>query len=144
MRTFARPDDSIDPAGNPPAALLPPDPVSPADGAPFPGTVRIANSVRTEPVGSIAYEFEFSTASSFDTVYRIGTASETPAETSLQIYLATGSRFFWRARAVAEPAGISSGWLAVRTFATPSGCAQFEPPIPTIRSRTSPSAFARR
>jgi hypothetical protein len=104
-----------------PAILInAPSPIAPLSGAqtiPRPA-LRVANAVRTGPVGAISYKFEISTVSTFATILMSGTNVEGVNESGFvpASDLPTTVTLFWRAFAMDVANGVTSPSSAVQSF----------------------------
>ena len=99
-----------------------PVPVSPANGSASSGwpTMKVNNSVRTGPSGTLTYKFDVSTSSSFATIAFTATVAEGVGQTLFQptpSQAATfGTTYYWRVTAIDATNGVSSAASTVQSF----------------------------
>ena len=106
----------------PAVVFTPPSPISPADGAqtgPRPA-LKVTNSSRQGPAGTVSYRFEIATSDSFNSIVASGTQIEGASETRFVIPndLPINTTLFWRAIAVDSATGSTSQPSAARSFTT--------------------------
>src|SRR5712671_5363493 len=99
-----------------------PVPISPLTGARTNQRppLRVANAVRTGPVGAITYRFEISPSPTFNPITVSATNSEGANETGYAPAsdLAANTGYFWRAFALDAASGVTSPASAVQSFVT--------------------------
>jgi hypothetical protein len=81
--------------------------------------LTVNNVDRSGPVGQVTYRFEVSESSSFAPTVFVGTATEQPGSTTIQLppnALASGATYFWRVQASDSPSGVSSALSSAFTF----------------------------
>jgi hypothetical protein len=102
--------------------INPPAPIGPLSGTTTPPrpTLRVANAVRSGPVGAITYLFEIATSSTFSTIVVSATKSEGVNETGFTPTsdLPVGSTFYWRVTAIDASNSVSSSPSSVQSLTT--------------------------
>ena len=124
-----------------PAEIQPPVPLEPigsATAASQTPVFKVANAVRSGPVGEVFYTFEISQNETFTALIAIVTVPERVGETRFTInqVLTSGIRFYWRVRAF--DANVSSAWSQIQSFLTPKVTTPAPPSTPSP-SPTPPS-----
>jgi hypothetical protein len=107
---------------------VPLEPIGSATAASQTPQFKVANAVRSGPIGEVFYIFEISQNESFTAMVAAVTVPERVAETKFTInqVLPGGVRFYWRVRAF--DANVASAWSKIQSFFTPKASAAPAPP----------------